>query len=56
VPKLDRSGFRARNPPQDYNPLDPNPKPHAIQLVDVETGSVVMLKSGSIIQVIDPIA
>lgn len=46
--------FWEENPPQDYNPLDPNRKPHAIQLVDPDNGSVALLKSGSIIQVIEP--
>lgn len=46
--------FWEQNPPPDYNPLDPNRKPHAVQLVDVETGTVALLKSGSIIEVIEP--
>jgi hypothetical protein len=46
--------FWMTHPPKDYNPLDPSRAPHAVQLVDVETGTVVNLHSGSIIQVIDP--
>jgi hypothetical protein len=46
--------FWKQHPPKDYNPLDPNRAPHAIMLVDVETGSVAILKSVSIIQVIEP--
>lgn len=46
--------FWEQNPPKDYNPLDPKRTPHAVTLVDVDSGSIVILKSGSIIQVIDP--
>jgi hypothetical protein len=46
--------FWETNKPENYNPLDPKRAPHAITLVDVETGSIVLLKSGSIIQVIEP--
>lgn len=45
--------FWEENPPKDYNILDPKRKPHAVTLVDPENGSVVMLKSGSIISVIE---
>lgn len=38
---------------QDYNPLDPRRAPHALTLVDIETGSIAFLKSGSIIKVIE---
>jgi len=48
------SCFWDTNPPQDYNVFDPKRKPHAIELVDTETGTVVLLKSGSIIEVIAP--
>lgn len=44
--------FWETNPPEDYNPLDPKRKPHSIQLVDVETGTVALLPSGSIIKVV----
>ena len=39
---------------ENYNPLDPKRTPHALTLVDMETGSIAFLKSGSIIQVIEP--
>lgn len=39
---------------ENYNPLDPKRAPHALTLVDVETGSIAFLKSGSIIQVVEP--
>lgn len=45
--------FWEANPPENYNPLDPKRKPHAITLVDIETGSVVMLQSGSIVKVVE---
>lgn len=44
--------FWETNPPKDYNPLDPKRKPHAITLVDPETGSISILQSGSIIKVV----
>lgn len=36
---------------EDYNPYDARRKPHAIELVDSETGTVVFLKSGSLITI-----
>ena len=45
--------FWNTNPSKDYNPLDPNRKPHSVTIVDVETGSIAMLKSGSIIKVLE---
>lgn len=39
-------------PREDYNPYDKKRSPHAIQLVDKETGTVVMLESGSVIKVV----
>lgn len=41
-----------QEPPKEYNPLDPERAPHVVQLVDVATGSIVNLRSGSIIKVI----
>ena len=38
--------------PTDYNPFDPKRKPHAISLVDKETGTIVNLESGSIIKIV----
>lgn len=38
--------------PENYNPLDPKRAPHAITLVDIETGTIALLESGSIIKVI----
>lgn len=36
----------------DYNPYDKSRKPHAVQLVDAETGTVVQLESGSIVKIV----
>lgn len=36
----------------DYNPYDKSRKPHAIQLVDQDTGTVVELESGSIVKIV----
>lgn len=44
--------FWEQNPPKDYNVLDPKRSPHAVTLVDKSNGSIVLLKSGSIIKVI----
>lgn len=44
--------FWDTNPPENYNIYDPKRKPHGIELVDVKTGTVVMLKSGSVIKII----
>lgn len=38
--------------PEEYNPLDSNRKPHHVEVVDVKTGSVAHIPSGSIIKVI----
>jgi len=35
-----------------YNPYDGSRSPHAMQLVDQETGTVVHLNSGSIIKIV----
>jgi hypothetical protein len=43
-----------KKPPLEYNPLDPDRSPHTIQLVDIKTGTIVNLKSGSIIKIIEP--
>lgn len=40
------------HPRKDYNPLDPERSPHSISLVDVATGTLVQLESGSIIKVV----
>lgn len=45
--------FWEQHPPPDYNPLDPKRTPHAVSIVDVDTGTVVILNSGSIIEVIE---
>lgn len=36
----------------NYNPYDKDRAPHAIQLIDVKTGTVVNLLSGSIIKIV----
>jgi hypothetical protein len=41
-------------PPLEYNPLDPERSPHVVQLVDIKTGTIENLKSGSIIKIIQP--
>jgi hypothetical protein len=50
----DQCFWESQNTPDNYNPLDPKRAPHAITLVDVATGTIVLLKSGSVIQVIEP--
>lgn len=42
-----------QDPPEGYNPQDPQRAPHIVQLVDIDTGTIVNLKSGSIIKIID---
>lgn len=49
---LTDSCYFIANPPSTYNPYDSKRTPHGIQLVDVETGTIVNLLSGSIIKVI----
>lgn len=49
---LTDSCYFVANPPSDYNPYDKKRTPHGIQLVDVKTGTIVNLLSGSIIKVI----
>lgn len=39
-------------PPKEYNPLDPKRAPHIVQLVDTKTGTVVNLKSGSVVRIV----
>lgn len=46
------SCFWKDNPPENYNFSDPDRKPHAIELVDPRTGTVVYLPSGSLISVV----
>jgi hypothetical protein len=36
-----------------YNPYDTTRAPHSVELVDVETGTVVHLPSGSVVEVIE---
>ena len=49
---LTDSCYFATNPTSEYNPYDKKRTPHGVQLVDVKTGTVVNLLSGSIIKVI----
>lgn len=57
-PQLDREYiitdfcFWAENAPEDYNIFDKDRKPHAVSLVDKETGTMVMLQSGSVIKIV----
>jgi hypothetical protein len=46
--------FWEQNPPANYNWSDPKRTPHSVTLVDKETGTVVLLQSGSIIKVVTP--
>ena len=39
----------------DYNPYDNKRKPHVLQLVDPISGTIVNLKSGSLIKIIKAI-
>jgi hypothetical protein len=48
----DQCFFKPLEKPELYNPYDKTRAPHSIQLVDVETGTIVNLPSGSIIEVI----
>lgn len=48
----DQCFFKPLKHPELYNPYDKNRAPHSIQLVDQETGTIVNLPSGSIIEVI----
>lgn len=41
-----------QEPPKEYNPNDPKRAPHVIQLVETETGTIVNLKSGSIVRIV----
>ena len=45
--------FWKENPPENYNPLDKDRAEHAITLVDVDTGSITTLRSGSLISVVE---
>jgi len=40
---------------EDYNPYDETRKPHVIQCVDPVSGTIVNLKSGSVIKIIKAI-
>jgi hypothetical protein len=42
-----------QEPPADYNPLDPNRARHMVQLVDMESGTIVNLMSGSTVEIIE---
>lgn len=44
--------FWETNPPEEYNIFDPKRKPHSLQLVDIETGTIVNLPSGSVIKIL----
>lgn len=48
----DQCFFKPLKNPEQYNPYDKTRAPHSIQLVDVETGTIVNLPSGSIVEVI----
>lgn len=38
---------------KDYNPYDKTRKPHAVTLVDPDTGTIVLLYSGSRIKIVN---
>lgn len=42
-----------QEPAADYNPLDPSRARHIVQLVDVESGTIVNLMSGSVVQIVE---
>lgn len=42
-------------PLPDYNPYDPARKPHSVQLVDPVSGTIVNLKSGSVVKIVKAI-
>jgi hypothetical protein len=44
--------FWEQEVPEDYNPTDPNRTPHAITLVDKDTGTIVILPSGSTVKIV----
>lgn len=44
--------FWQKEPPANYNPLDPKRTPHYISLIDIQTGSVTKLESGSQIKIV----
>jgi hypothetical protein len=41
-----------QEPPADYNPLDPHRARYIVQLVDMESGTIVNLMSGSIVEIV----
>lgn len=47
----DQCFYQEANNENDYNP-DDRRKPHAISVVDVETGTIRLIKSGSLIKVV----
>jgi len=49
---LTDSCFWSQTTPEDYNYSDPSRKPHTVQLVDVETGTIVHLTCGSLVKII----
>lgn len=49
---LTDSCYFQQSPSLDYNPYDKERSPHGVQLVDVKTGTVVNLLSGSVIKII----
>jgi len=48
----DQCFYQTLKNPEKYNPYDKTRAPHSIQLVDQQTGTIVALPSGSIIEVI----
>jgi len=46
------SCFWEENPPEEYNPYDKKRAPHSLQIVDIQTGTVVQLNSGSTIKIV----
>jgi hypothetical protein len=37
---------------EEYNPLHPERTPHTMQLVDIKSGTIVNLPSGSIVKIV----
>lgn len=47
----DQCFYQEDNNEKDYNP-DNRRKPHAISVVDIDTGTIRLIKSGSMIKVV----
>jgi hypothetical protein len=41
-----------QEPPANYNPLDPYRTRHIVQLIDIDSGTILNLMSGSIVEIV----